>query len=86
MFKGCAGSQGARRDEQDVAATPRNPQLVKHGSLIVRKESGLEDNLEDNALITSQQVCVLERQPGEWKGQTSSSRGFLGLRPAPGTG
>lgn len=44
MFKGCAGSQGAHRDEQDIAAALRNPQLVKHGSLIVTKASGLEDN------------------------------------------
>lgn len=44
MFKGCAGSQGACRDERDTAATLKNPQLVKHGSLIVREKSGLEEN------------------------------------------
>ena len=64
MFKGCAGSQGARRDEHDVAATPRNPQLVKHGSLIVRKESGLEDNLEDNPDSKSASVCTGEAARG----------------------
>lgn len=44
MFKDCAGSQGAHRDERDTAAAPRNVQLVKHGSLIVRKESSPEGN------------------------------------------
>lgn len=71
MFKGCVGSQGAPEDEQDTAASPRNPQLVKYGSLTVRKDSSLEDNQTQ-----SQRVCLLERQPGEWREQTCGRKGF----------
>lgn len=80
VFKGCAGSQGARGEERDTAAAPRNPQLVKHSSVIVRKECGLEDNQ-----TLSQRVCTLERQPGEWREQTFDGKGSLGLRRGPHT-